>query len=142
MIRMEMKRTMGDYGFRATDQQGQSIQIDASAAIGGSGGGVRPMQTLLMALGGCSAIDIVSILKKQRQTIDDFTLVIEGEREAGTEPSLWKRIEVEFQLSGLIDEEKARKACALSIDKYCSVAETLRRAGAAISWKVTVTTRK
>jgi putative redox protein len=49
---------------------------------------------------------------------------------------------VEFQLSGLIDEEKARKACALSIDKYCSVAETLRRAGAAISWTVTVTTRK
>lgn len=141
MIRIEMERTAGDYGFQATDQLGHRVQFDAGAVVGGGTGGVRPMQTLLMALGACSAIDIVTILKKQRQTIDAFKMIIEGEREAGTEPSLWKTIRVEFQLSGLIEEDKASRACALSMDKYCSVAETLRRAGAAITWKVHIQKR-
>jgi len=63
---------------------------------------------------------------------------VEGEREQGKEPALWKYAKVLFQLSGTIDEEKARKACALSIEKYCSVAATLRAAGCTIEWDVEV----
>jgi putative redox protein len=89
-----------------------------------------------MGLGGCSGIDIVSILKKQRQVVTGFNMKIEGEREPGVEPSLWQNVNIVFELQGDIDLEKARKACALSMDKYCSVAETLRKAGCNITWDV------
>ena len=63
-------------------------------------------------------------------------MVINGEREVGKEPSLWKDISIEFHLYGDIDEDKANKAVELSINKYCSVAATLGKAGAEIKWKV------
>ncbi|HEX2532954.1 MAG TPA: OsmC family protein [Chitinophagaceae bacterium] len=138
MIRIELDRMQGDFGFRATDAAGHEVRIDSSPENGGADFGARPMQLLLMGLGGCSGIDIVSILKKQRQQVDGFRMVIEGERESGKEPSLWKEVHIVFELTGSIDPEKARKACALSMDKYCSVAETLRRAGAEIHWSVRV----
>lgn len=138
MIKVEIDRVEGDFGFQARDASGHLVRLDTSAETGGNDFGVRPMQTLLMALGGCSGIDVVSILKKQRQIVEGFHMVIEGEREAGKEPSLWKTISVVFELKGNIDPDKARKACELSMEKYCSVAETLRRAGAEIIWEVRV----
>ena len=138
MIEIVLDRVKGDFGFEAKDAQGHLVQLDSSLENGGNDFGARPMQLLLMGLGGCSGIDIVSILKKQRQQIDGFSMNIKGERESGKEPSLWKKVHIAFELKGNIDEEKAKKACALSIDKYCSVAETLRRAGAEVSWEVTV----
>jgi putative redox protein len=80
----------------------------------------------------------VAILKKQKQPIDNFKMHIKGQREKDKTPALWEKIHVLFELTGDIDEDKAKRACALSIDKYCSVAETLRRAGATISWEVKV----
>ncbi len=138
MIRIELERVQGEYGFEARDAGGHKMAMDSSPDIGGMNTGIRPMQTLLMALGGCSGIDIVSILKKQRQNIDAFTMTIEGEREADVVPSLWKTIHVSFELKGELDADKVKRACALSVDKYCSVAETLRRAGAVIDWQVIV----
>jgi putative redox protein len=97
------------------------------------------MQLVLAALGSCSAIDIASIMKKQRQEIESFTIRITGEREQNKIPSLWKSVELLFMFKGIIDPEKAKKAVALSMDKHCSVAETLRRGGTSITWKVEVT---
>jgi putative redox protein len=65
-------------------------------------------------------------------------LKIEGDRAPGVDPSLWKNITIIFELEGEIDREKAEKACALSLEKYCSVSETLKRAGAEINWKVDI----
>ena len=138
MIEITLKRVEGDYGFEATDQQGHVIKTDSGIANGGADFGARPMQLLLMALGACAGIDIVSILQKQRQVIDGLDMSIKGEREAGKEPSLWQSIHISFELAGQLDEEKVKKACALSMDKYCSVAETLRRAGAQITWNAQV----
>jgi putative redox protein len=138
MIKISLERTQGDYGFEALDEKGHSLLTDSSSENGGLDAGFRPMQLLLAALGSCSAIDIVGILKKQRQQIGDFRMEIEGEREPGVIPSLWKKIAIQFHLSGEIDQEKAERAAALSIEKYCSVAETLRRAGATITWRVNV----
>jgi len=138
MTVIEIKRVDDAYAFEATDTNNHSLRMDAAEAIGGHNTGIRPMQTLLSALGGCSGVDIVSILKKQRQEIKDFTMVIEGEREADKEPSLWKHIHIKFRLTGNVDAEKAQKACALSLDKYCSVAATLRAAGCTIEWDVEV----
>lgn len=138
MIRITLERTSGDYGFEARDAAQHTVLTDSSSENGGADAGVRPMQLLLMALGGCSGIDIVSILKKQRQEIDAFTMDISGEREPGVEPSVWKKVHIIFDLKGDVEEGKAQRACQLSIDKYCSVAETLRRAGATITWEVRV----
>ena len=138
MIRIEMERSNGNFGFDVKDESGHLLQTDSSTENGGKGEGFRPMQLLLAALGSCSAIDIVSILKKQRQNIEGFRIVIEGEREKDVIPALWKTVVMKFYLQGAIETEKAQKAAKLSVDKYCSVAETLRRAGAVITWEVNI----
>ncbi len=138
MAKIELSRVHADYGFEAHDENGHTIRMDSSPESGGQNFGVRPMQMLLMGIGGCSAIDVLSILKKQRQEVKDYKMVINGEREAGVEPSLWKDVNLEFHLYGNIDEDKARRAVELSVNKYCSVAATLEKAGAAITWDVFV----
>lgn len=139
MIEIAVNRVAGDFGFEATDAAGHVVKMDTNSDGGGINFGVRPMQLLLMGLGGCSGIDIVSILKKQRQTVEGFSMKIEGDRFAGKEPSLWEKVHIIFELKGNIDLEKARKACELSMDKYCSVGETLRASGTTLSWQVNVT---
>ena len=138
MIEINVNRKEGDFGFEAKDVNGHTITMDTSPESGGNNFGIRPMQVLLMGMGGCSAIDIVMILKKQRQTIDDFTMKIEGEREDTKDPSLWKNVNIVFELKGDIEVDKAERACELSINKYCSVAETLRRGGTKLTWEVRV----
>lgn len=134
MYTIEVVRTLADFGFDMKDASGHIVKTDTSDESGGKNYGARPMQLLLMGLGGCSGIDVVSILKKQRQEIVYFKMTIKGQREADKIPSLWEKVYVSFELGGKIDEEKARHAITLSIDKYCSVAETLRRAGCTITW--------
>lgn len=138
MIRIDVERVHDDYGFEATDAYGHKVKIDTSPETGGDNFGSRPMQLLLMGLGGCSGIDIVSILKKQRQELTGFHARIEGEREAGKEPSLWKTVTIVFELKGNLDPEKAYRACELSMEKYCSVAETLRKSGTDLKWEVKI----
>jgi putative redox protein len=138
MNRIEVKRVNDDFGFEAKDAKGHIVRIDTSFETGGTNFGVRPMQMLLMALGGCSGIDIVSILKKQRQTVQGFNMEINGEREQGPDATLWKSVHIAFVLKGNIDEDKAKKACTLSMEKYCSVAATLRKAGCEITWEARV----
>ena len=139
MINIEVERVEGDYGFEARDANGHRVNIDSSLENGGTNFGVRPMQLLLMGLGACSGIDIVSILKKQRIDIRGFSMKVEGEREPGSGgPTLWKTAHVIFELAGDIDPSKARRACDLSMEKYCSVAETLRRGGTELTWEVRV----
>jgi putative redox protein len=135
---IELNRVNGDFGFEAKDENGHIVKMDSSPENGGQNYGVRPMQTLLIGLAGCSAIDVLMILKKQRQTINDYKMIVRGEREKGKEPSLWQDIVVEFHLYGLIDMEKAKKAVDLSMNKYCSVAATLVGAGAKISTEVII----
>lgn len=138
MFNIEINRIDEDYGFEAKDANGNIVRMDTSPETGGHNFGARPMQLLLMGLGGCSGIDIVSILKKQRQVIKNFRTTIQGEREPGKEPSLWTTVKIVFELEGEIDKDKAERACALSIEKYCSVAETLRNAGCELQWEVRV----
>jgi putative redox protein len=87
-------------------------------------------------------MDVISILKKQRQDVRDYKTIVRGEREAGVEPSLWKFIELEFHISGNVDEDKAKRAVELSVNKYCSVAATLMKAGATIKWTVNIHNEK
>lgn len=138
MYKIQLHLQQSPYGFIAKDADGVEIKMDNSLAHGGQNFGAKPMQMLLMALGGCSAIDVISILTKQKIDVKNYEMIIKGEREIGKEPSLWKTIHVEFIIYALVDEAKANRAVELSLNKYCSVAETLRLAGATITHTVTV----
>jgi len=137
-MRIELKRIDGAFHMEATSENGKTVEFDGSVKIGGGDKGVSPMQSLLMAMGACSAIDVVMILQKQKQEIVDFTISIDGEREPGKEPSLWKTIHANFKISGKVELEKAIRAVELSMEKYCSVAATLRAAGAYITYETSV----
>jgi len=142
MALMNAELTNPDYGFTVIDEKNHSIFIDIPVEQGGNGGGMRPMQTVLAALCGCSGVDVVGILKKQRQTYTSLKIFVDGEREQGKEPSLWQQVRVKFEFQGTLDPAKAFRAAELSITKYCSVAETLRRAGATITFTVIVNAKE
>jgi putative redox protein len=76
-------------------------------------------------MGGCSSIDLINILKKQKQPLRDIKITVTGEREKDATPSLFVEVHVHFRLYGQVDPEKAKRAVTLSVDKYCSVAKTL-----------------
>lgn len=137
---IELNRISGEYGFEATDAYGHVVRIDTSPETGGHNFGARPMQLLLMGLAGCSGIDVISILTKQRQEVRDYKTIVKGERETGKEPTLWKNIFLEFHIYGNVDEDKAKRAAELSMDKYCSVAATLKGGGTHFEWSVFVHT--
>jgi putative redox protein len=132
------ERINPDFEMKIIDATGNSMVIDIPIDQGGNGNGMRPMQTVLAALCGCSAVDVVSILKKQKQTLTGFKIWVDGEREKGKEPSVWQTVDLIFELTGEVESNKGFRAVQLSVDKYCSVAETVRRAGATIHYKVVV----
>jgi putative redox protein len=137
-MKIELRRVDDAFNMEAVDPGGHTVLMDAGESIGGKSRGVRPMQMLLMALGGCSAIDILLILKKQKQEVSDFRISIEGEREPGKEPSLWQKVDLVFHFKGSVDKEKAQRAVDLSMKKYCSVSATLEKAGAEINYVIRV----
>jgi putative redox protein len=124
-MKIEIKRVNDATHLEATNEQGNSIFMDGSPAIGGKDLGFRPMQLLLAAVGGCSTMDVVSILNKQKQELRHIEIVVDGEREQGVEPSLFRDIHVHFKIYGKVDPEKAKRAVDLSMTKYCSVSKTL-----------------
>jgi putative redox protein len=138
MYKIEISLEQSPFGFIAKDADGIEIKMDNSLAHGGQNFGAKPMQMLLMALGGCSGIDVISILQKQKMSISNYQMIITGEREAGKEPSLWKTVHINFVFDATVNEAKANRAVELSLHKYCSVAETLRLAGATITHTVTI----
>jgi putative redox protein len=127
MVKIELNRLDNDFHMEAVNDMGNTVQMDGAPDIGGHNKGFRPMQMLLAAMGGCSTIDVVSILKKQRVQLKDIKVTITGEREQGVVPSLYTEVHAHFKLYGDIDEDKAQKAVALSVGKYCSVAKTLEK---------------
>jgi len=122
----------------ATDEQNNAVNLYLPDIAGGAATGIRPMQMLIMGLAGCAAVDILLILKKQRQQVTAFSVDIEAEREQDKEPALWTKAHLKYAFSGAVEASKAQKAIELSMEKYCSVAETLRRAGAELTWEMQV----
>lgn len=113
-----------DMHFIARGDSGQPISLDGSAAEGRRRG-ARPMEAVLAALGGCSAIDVISILKKSRQTVTDCTIDITAER--GDEvPAVFRNIHIHYRISGVgLEHKTVARAISLSADKYCSVSKML-----------------
>jgi putative redox protein len=124
--------------FEAVNEDNIKINLDGSPDIGGQNLGVRPMQTLLMGLGGCSGIDVVMILQKQKINPEVFEIEIDAQRDPNNTPSLFTEIHVTFKLGGEnLDDKKVLRAVSLSIEKYCSVAKILE-ATAQLTYSVVV----
>jgi len=114
--------------FVGESASGHSVVMDGAPDAGGRNLGVRPMEMLLLGLGGCAAFDVVSILQKSRQQISDCEVEIEAER-ADEIPRVFTRIHVHFIVSGReLDKAKVSKAVSLSADKYCSASRMLEKA--------------
>src|SRR6478672_5055730 len=124
-MKINLKRLDNDFNIEATNEDGNTLLMDGSTEIGGHGKGMRPMQLLLAAVGGCSAIDVILILKKQKQVIESFEIEVDGEREKIEDYSLFRDIVLHFKIKGQVDYDKAERAIKLSMDKYCSVSKTL-----------------
>lgn len=136
-MKIEIKRLDDAYHLEASNDTGNTVRTDGSPSIGGSNKGMRPMQLLLSAMGTCSAIDVISILKKQRQPLENIEVSVEGQRAEGQVPAVFTDIHVHYRLFGQINEEKARHAVELSVEKYCSVSKMLEKT-ANITWDVEI----
>lgn len=121
----------------SSDLSDVKVHIDGSHEIGGEGKGVRPMELVLFALGSCSVFDLSTILKKQRQQIDDIRISVEGKRRDEI-PSTFTDIHLGFELKGDIDEAKAQKAAELAVKKYCSVHDMLAAGGVNITYSLKI----
>jgi putative redox protein len=113
--------------FVGESDSGHSVVMDSAPDAGGRNLGVRPLEMLLLGLGGCTAFDVVSILHKSRQKIVDCEVEIEAER-AEDIPKVFTKIHLHFIVSGEdLDQNKVAKAIALSADKYCSASRMLEK---------------
>ena len=101
--------------------------IDAASALDEPGNGPTPMQLLALSLAACTAMDVLSILVKMRQPVEDFSVEVSGER-AEDHPKRFLSVDVTYRLKGALDEKKVQRAIQLSETKYCSVEGTLRDA--------------
>lgn len=118
---------LDDMRFVANDDKGHSIVMDTSREHGGEGSAFTPMQLLLVALGGCTGMDVVDILRKQRQKLTGFEIVVSGER-VSEYPRVYGKVHVEYKLKGENIRDKAvHTAIQLSEDKYCSVGATISK---------------
>ncbi len=111
--------------FRAIDDQNHSIIVDTDIVSGGLNQGFKPMDLLLVALGGCMGMDIVSILQKKGGKIERFEMALEGER-SWEHPRRYLRIKYRITCNGEYKREDLQRAFELSKDRYCSVLATLK----------------
>ena len=136
-MKVSLERINKDYLFEVRNEAGRSVILDNKSKSEGVVAGISPMELVLMGVAGCSSIDIISILNKQKQNFEDLIIDVEGDRENGELPALFKKIHADVRFIGNLDPQKAFRACELSFTKYCSVSKTLE-ATAEISFSVYV----
>ena len=125
-MKINLKRQNDYFHFIAENESGAQLHLDASPSIGGQNKGFRPMESLLAGLAGCSAIDIINILKKQRQQIEDFNIEVEADRKKDSIPSLFNTIDLKIIIRGEVSEKRLQKAIKVTKEKYCSVYHILK----------------
>jgi len=119
--------------FVAESGSGHAVVMDGPPDLGGRNLGVRPMEMLLLGMGGCTAFDVIHILKKGRQQVTDCVAELEAER-ADEDPKIFTKIHVHFVVKGKeLDEKRVARAVELSAEKYCSASIMLASGGVKIS---------
>lgn len=124
---------MGDAMFVAESGSGHALVLDGPPDHGGRNMGIRPMEMILLGVGGCASFDVVSILKKARQDVVSCHAELEAERAEGV-PSPFTKIHMKFVVKGKgLKESQVERAVTLSSEKYCSASIMLRAAGVTIT---------
>ena len=119
--------------FVATNDCGHKVAMDGPPGQGGEDRGSRPMDLMLMGLGGCTAFDVVDILRKSRQQVAAFSVALSAKRADGI-PAVFETINIHFQVTGkALDAAKVQRAIDLTAEKYCSASIMLEKAGVMIS---------
>ena len=126
-MKVFLERVNSDYLFEVENKNGQKVLLDDSSKTSGKVEGVSPMELLLMGVAGCSAIDIIAILGKQKINPLSLKMEVNGLRKLKEVPALFYQIDIIIYLEGDIDKEKALRAAKLSYDKYCSVSKMLEK---------------
>ena len=123
-MKVEIERVNNKVHLEAKNEQGVIVHMDGSPEIGGEDLGARPMQLVLMALGGCTSMDMLSMLKKMREEVKGYKVAVDAER-ATEHPMVFTKIHIHYTLEGNLKKENVEKAINLSMDKYCSVTHML-----------------
>ena len=124
-MKVHLKRLNDNYHFETRNERGHVVHLDNKSVENPQG--ASPMELLLMGIAGCSSIDIVMILKKQHLELSDLQVEVEGFREDGAVPNVFKKIHLKVLLKGEVSPAKAQRAVSLSLEKYCSVAKMLEK---------------
>lgn len=128
----------GAASFSATTGSDHEIRMDGPPDHGGENQGARPMEMMLVGLGGCTAFDVMSILQKSRQSVTDCRAEVSAER-ADTVPSVFTRIHIHFHVTGQnLSEKRVARAIQLSAEQYCSASIMLEKAGVEITHDYTL----
>lgn len=115
--------------FSGSADSGHSLIMDADASAGGENTGFRPMELLLVGFGGCSGMDVISILRKKRQQVSGLEMNVQGEK-SDDYPKIYKKVHIEYVVTGKgVQADAVQRAIELSLQKYCSVGATLAKAG-------------
>src|SRR6202035_4908949 len=129
-MRKGLVRWAGERKFLAMSPSGHAMAMDSDRESNKAPG---PMELLLMALGACTATDVVIVLQKKRQKLESLEVICSGER-AAEPPAVWTKLEVLYRLRGKLDESAVKHAIELSEEKYCSVSAMLKKT-ATLSWR-------
>jgi len=118
-----------DMQFSGTSDSGHTLIMDADEASGGSNAGFRPMELLLVGFGGCTGMDVISILRKKQQRVTALEIRVKGEK-TDDYPKIYKEVHIEYVVKGNnMEKDAVERAIKLSLEKYCSVGATLAKAG-------------
>lgn len=111
----------------AENESGNRVVLDSSEHVGGKNRGPRPLQLMLMSLAGCTSMDVISILKKKRQPLTDFQVIVTAEQ-SDKHPRVYTKIHVEYVITGDVSEKAVQRAIELSETTYCPASAMLRKA--------------
>ena len=124
-MNVSLERINKDYLFQVSNSDGKSVLLDNKSKSFGEIQGISPMELLLMGIAGCSSIDIIAILDKQKINPISLKMDVKGHRHENQVPALFYQIDINIYLEGSFSPEKAKRAARLSFEKYCSVSKTL-----------------
>tara|TARA_Y100001958_G_C21242489_1_gene570837 strand:+ start:3609 stop:4034 length:426 start_codon:yes stop_codon:yes gene_type:complete len=124
-MNVSLERINKDYLFEVSNSDGKSVLLDNKSKSFGEIQGISPMELLLMGIAGCSSIDIIAILDKQKINPISLKMDVKGHRHENQVPALFYQIDINIYLEGRFSPEKAKRAAKLSFEKYCSVSKTL-----------------
>ncbi len=120
-MKITLQRVNQAVRFEGSNSAGNTVIVEGSPEIGGEGQGMRPMELLLVSLASCSSMDVIAILKKMRQPVEDLRVEVEGHRVKDQVPAVFNQIHLRFVLKGDLRADRVEEAIRLSVEKYCSV---------------------